>query len=251
MRNTILSQPLAAAGLFSCLLPASGAIFVQPVAVDADSGALYSEAPADRVGSKAGATEYAATGTYSAEVLFDRGGLPTALNEVETIDALAEISLIDQDGQTNNHNSVWFTDPGTQTGTLVFDMGAGFTEDIASFVLWTTEFDYYRRAGVADFKLRFFESDGDQVGSEFSGTGLEDVVDDGMVAAQIFDLGVSYSGVRYVEWELLSIIDSESEKNYITGHEIGFATVPEPAQLTWLLGLMGLLCAVCTRRRAA
>lgn len=77
-----MSQSGSKEFIFSCLLPASGAIFVQPVAVDANSGALYSEAPADRVGSKAGATEFAATGTYSAEVLFDRGGLPTALNDV-------------------------------------------------------------------------------------------------------------------------------------------------------------------------
>lgn len=229
---------------------ATGAIFVQPVSVDADSGALYSEEPADRIGSKAGATEYTEDESYSAEVLFDRGGLDSsALDTVETIQALAGIDLEHIDDPGGNQGSVWFTENGTQEGTLVFDMGASFTEGVSHFILWTTEAGYYSEAGVVDFKLRFFDAAGNSVGGEFEGTAAGDTTADSIVSAQIFDLENFYTDVRYVEWEILTVVDSVNFDNYAAAHEIGFAAVPEPAGFGLLLGIIFYAFAVGFRRK--
>ncbi|MCH7229184.1 PEP-CTERM sorting domain-containing protein, partial [Haloferula sp. A504] len=102
-------------------------------------------------------------------------------------------------------------------------------------------------AGVEDFTLTFYDGaggGGSQIGSVFSSTASAAPAT-GTYAAQVFDLGATYSNVRSAELVIASRIGGGT--SFVAIRELGFEAIPEPGALS-LLGL-GLASFLLRRRR--
>ena len=191
--------------------------FIQPDTANLTSGAIYSETTL--TGSKAGPG-----GSFNDAL--NGSGLPASYDETSVI-------------TTPKYYDVWRSDRFSLSGTVLFSFDS--VVDIGSFVLWNSSdstFTFYDEAGVKDFKLRFFDVNGDQIGSEQSGTAEQGPPNgSGSINPDHFILSSLYEDVKHVEWEILN---NYGDSNYLAVNEVGFTTtVPEPATIA-LFGLFSI-----------
>jgi hypothetical protein len=135
--------------------------------------------------------------------------------------------------------------------TLTLDFTSAL--DLTNFYLWNHSNNNGAGApnnGVGAFKLTFFDGasgSGSQIGAVFNGSALA-APGTGSVdyAAQVFDFGFTYAGVRSIEMEITSKANG-TNSGFVAIKELGFETIPEPGS-TLLLSL-GLGSFLLRRRR--